>query len=171
MNRVLGLVGVCAVACCAAACGGTSASDIGGGDGSTGGSGGDPSSYDSMFGAPSSSTTTPNSLDGIWATKVDMDTYQLDVRLRIESASLSIADRCTFTDGTVLTTGVTVATNVDAQARTITVRESQSNQATSGTERCYASASPATDSYVLSGTNLTLQFGGDSLALVKIGDP
>jgi hypothetical protein len=140
-----------------AACGGSS------------GAGTSPS-YDPLFGPPSNTRADPNSVLGLWAASASANGVQLDMRFRIDSNSMTIANRCHFSDGSAVTVGTDVAIRVsDAE---ITVLETKSDQAGTNDDRCNVNASAGPLEYTLSGGQLTLTSlnAPDELHLVKVSD-
>ncbi|HEY2365312.1 MAG TPA: hypothetical protein VGH87_02960 [Polyangiaceae bacterium] len=130
-----------------------------------GGSGG----YDDLFGAPVVTTTTPDTIEGLWGGSADVSVATLDYRVVITDGSVTFASRCNFVDGTKETVGVTVAAS--ASSTDVLVKQSASDAAGSGDHACRITATPADLGAQLSGTNLVLSFpNGDSMALVKLSD-
>ena len=90
-----------------------------------------PSAYDPLFDAPTTTTTTPGSISGLWAGS----THSGDVRLKVSSGSLLIAIRC----GNSPAVGLEVTAQVTASA--IRVLASKSAGPTAG---CGVNVTPQT---------------------------
>ena len=109
--------------------GGTSGSapfpDLDGGTtdgGTTTGSG--ATDYEALFGPPASTTTTPNTLTGLWAGTAGYGSTGTDTRMQFTSTSIVIAEKC----GTQ-TVGLTAVARVTASS--IKTLESKSASPTS----------------------------------------
>ena len=125
--------------------------------------------YEDLFGAPVVTTTTPDTIEGLWGGSANIATTSLDYRVMITDGSVTFASRCIFADGTKETVGVTVAAS--ASDTDIVVKQSASDAAGSGEHACRIEATPVDLAAQLSGTNLVLSFpNGDAMALVKLSD-
>jgi hypothetical protein len=130
-----------------------------------GGSGG----YDDLFGAPVVTTTTPDSIEGLWGGSANVSAATLDYRVVITESAVTFANRCNFADGTTETVGVTVAAATSSSD--LVVKQSASDAQGSGAHACRIDATPADLAAQLSGTNLVLTFpNGDAMSLVKLSD-
>jgi len=125
--------------------------------------------YDDLFGAPVVTTTTPDSIEGLWGGSADVSVASLDYRVVITDGAVTFANRCNFADGTTETVGVKVAAS--ASSTDVLVKQSASDAAGSGAHACRIEATPADLVAQLSGTNLVLTFpNGDAMSLVKLSD-
>ena len=70
--------------------------------------------YDDLFGAPVVTTTTPDSIEGLWGGSTDVSSASLDYRVVITGGAVTFASRCNFADGTRETVGVTVAASTSS---------------------------------------------------------
>ncbi len=124
--------------------------------------------YDDLFGAPVVTTTTPDSIEGLWGGSAELSAASLDYRVVITDGSVTFASRCTFADGTTETVGVTVAAS--ASSTDVLVKQSASDAAGSGEHLCRIEATPADLGVQLSGTHLVLAFPNGAMSLVKLSD-
>jgi hypothetical protein len=95
--------------------GGSSSPGVSGGSTTTDPGASLPSEYDSLFGAPSSTTVSANSIGGLWAGT--MSNTSDDIRLVIKPSSITMAVRCNSGHGgvgQVTTIGMTVKAVVSA---------------------------------------------------------
>jgi hypothetical protein len=144
------------------------------------------SDYPSMFGPPASATASRDKLLGLWGGAVESGSLKYDVRVRVGADSTTIAARCSFTDGTVLTVGATAASRITekpsgegsclpikgapAKCGEITMLESKSDRSALGEKYCTIDLKPTSYGYSLAGLDLNIDGAGQELSLVKISD-
>lgn len=144
------------------------ASDDGGTTTSDAGSDPQVDDYDALFGPPSVTTTTPDSLRGLWA---GTSSSGYDMRIRFGTSSIVLALRC----GSAAAIGVSVAASVSSS--TVKTLESKRTGATS----CSISVTPDEiqsctsaepyDCFTLKGTKVELSnFLGTSGSFTKLSD-
>jgi hypothetical protein len=156
-------------------------------DGSGGGGAGGSSAYDPLFSAPGGSATA-DQVYGLWGGSAERAGTKFDIRMRLEDGRITLAGRCTFKDGTTLTTGTSgsarVATKADSfgcfspkghgtekpTCGSIEILESKTNKQTLGEKFCTVELKPMMWRYALTGMDLVLSTDTDDLELVKLSD-
>ncbi len=144
----------------------------------------DGTPYASLFDTPTG-TATPDQLTGLWGGTAQVGTATADVRLRFGAGDLTAASRCKWSDGTTLTAGakgksrttakpegtcLPMGTSGKTSCGELETLESVSDKRTLGDKWCAVSFSPRAYDYRISGTKAQLQFGAETLDLVKISD-
>jgi hypothetical protein len=129
---------------------------------------------------------TPDSIYGLWGGSVTSATEQIDIRMRVAPSETTMAARCTFPDGAMVTVGASAASRLDkttalacfppgggggeAICGDMTLLESKTAKVAHGTLYCAIQIQPASYEYSLAGTRMRLTLGADALELVKVGD-
>lgn len=106
----------------------------------------DDAAWDSLF-APPASSTTSDTIFGVWAASDQIGIAKADARFKFEANRLTLASRCRFDDGTVLTVGASVAARV-TEDKTV-ILESKEVENRRGTIFCRVNASPRTLEYAV----------------------
>lgn len=145
------------------------------------------SAYDPLFSAPGGAATG-DQVYGLWGGAADRAGTKYDIRMRLEDGRITLAGRCTFGDGTTLTTGISGTARVASKSDdfgcvslkgsvdqkptcgSISILESKSNKQTRGEKFCSVELKPMTWKYALAGTDLELSTETDRLDFVKISD-
>ena len=130
MHHRIFVFSIVATAAALSGCGAESSSSKGSND----------SPFDDLFDTPTSDPT-PDSMYGVWAVANENDDIKVDGRYKLEESAVTMAARCTYSDGSpTVTVGIEVAATVDDNA--ISIRESKTEQKASGKYFCRASITP-----------------------------
>ena len=155
------------------------------GAGSSGSSGAHPSDSEALFQAPTG-TATPDTIFGVWGGSLKNNGITFDSRMRLSTASATLATRCTLdssgkTSGIV---GVTAAARISGAS--LVILESKSDQKDDGVVRCSVKLAPREvkrcaadvtkgferDCFTIEGTQFT-DYGAssfDKVELTKLSD-
>jgi hypothetical protein len=145
----------------------------------------DGNTPESMFGPPASgSKTTPDTIYGLWGGSASSGSLKYDLRLRVSAESTTLAARCSFADGTVLTVSASAASRISddsklaclpvkgaaAKCGEVTMLESKSDRSQVGDKWCSIDLKPAAYPYAVAGLTLEFQTDTERVDLVKISD-
>lgn len=133
---------------------------------------------------PAGSRATPDSLFGLWGGGGALGSTKYDLRLRVTADRTTVATRCSFGDGTVLTASVSAMSRVSTDREgscpsvdrpstkcgEITMLESKSDRSGAGQKWCSVDLKPTAYQYALTGLRLHFGTGAERIELVKISD-
>lgn len=145
-----------------------------------------PGGYGSMFDAPAGNATADR-LNGLWGGSVEQGGVGFDFRIRVEDARITIASRCKWSDGLVLSVGASASSRtsskppgdvscfpLDAGSKSecgeVDILESQSDRQASGDRWCAVDLHPRAYEWTMSGVKLRFTLQGQQIDLVKISD-
>ncbi|WP_394822123.1 hypothetical protein [Pendulispora albinea] len=122
----------------------------------------DGPNYDGMFAPPPAGPITANNVRGFWVAHIKRDAgdgvdADMDIRMRITDANLTIANRCRYTDGTSLTAGITVALRIDDAQTDLITSESAESAPAAANHTCRLAVQAGTLEYHLNGRELHFQ--------------
>jgi hypothetical protein len=141
--------------------------------------------YAPLFDAPTTAAT-PDEVTGLWGGSLEQGSVRFDTRFKFEAGKTTVATKCTYKDGTVLSAGA-VATSRTAEKTgatclgfvgaekathcgTVEILETKADRAVAGDKVCSVNLRPLSTTWSIAGTKMRYEMDADWVDLVKISD-